>query len=115
MGAPMAQNLARAGHDVVVWNRTRATAEAVDGAMVADTRADAVRDAEAMLTMLTDGDAVESAVRDIDAMPLWIQMSTVGIDGTETLLRIAKERGATLVDAPVLGSREPAKRGELVV
>jgi 3-hydroxyisobutyrate dehydrogenase len=115
MGAPMAESLARAGHDVVVWNRTRAKAEAVEGAMVADTPADAVRDAEAVLTMLTDGDAVESAVRDIDVLPLWIQMSTVGIDATERLLQIAKERGATLVDAPVLGSREPAQRGELVV
>jgi 3-hydroxyisobutyrate dehydrogenase len=115
MGAPMAENLARAGHDVVVWNRTRAKAEMVEGATVADTPAEAVRDAEAVLTMLTDGDAVESAVRDIDPLPIWIQMSTVGIDATEKLLRIAKERGATLVDAPVLGSREPAQRGELVV
>jgi 3-hydroxyisobutyrate dehydrogenase len=115
MGAPMAENLARAGHDVVVWNRTRAKAEAVEGATVADTPADAARDAEAVLTMLTDGAAVESAVRDIDALPLWIQMSTVEIDATERLLQIAKERGATFVDAPVLGSREPAQRGELVV
>jgi 3-hydroxyisobutyrate dehydrogenase len=115
MGAPMAENLAHAGHDVVVWNRTRAKAEAVKGARVADTPADAVRDADAVLTMLTDGDAVESAVRDIDPLPLWIQMSTVGIDATEKLLQIARERGATFVDAPVLGSREPAQRGELVV
>jgi 3-hydroxyisobutyrate dehydrogenase len=115
MGAPIAENLARAGHDVIVWNRTRAKAEAVDGATVADTPADAVRGVDAILTMLKDGDAVESAVRDIDALPLWIQMSTVGIDATEKLIEVARERGATFVDAPVLGSKEPAERRELIV
>jgi 3-hydroxyisobutyrate dehydrogenase len=115
MGAPIAANLAAAGLDVVVWNRTRAKAEAVEGVTVAGTPADAVRDVDAVVTMLTDGDAVEAAVRDIEALPLWIQMSTVGIDATERLMHVASERGATFVDAPVLGSREPAQRGELVV
>jgi 3-hydroxyisobutyrate dehydrogenase len=115
MGRPIAENLARAGHDVVVWNRTRAKAEAVEGATVADTPADAVRDADAVLTMLTDGDAVQSAVRDVESLPLWIQMSTVGIDATEKLIDMARERGATFVDAPVLGSKEPAQHRELVV
>jgi 3-hydroxyisobutyrate dehydrogenase len=115
MGAPIAENLARAGHDVVVWNRTRAKAEAVEGATVADTPADAARGADVVLTMLADGDAVEAAVRDIDALPLWLQMSTVGVDATEKLMGLAKERGATFVDAPVLGSKEPAQRGELVI
>jgi 3-hydroxyisobutyrate dehydrogenase len=115
MGAPIAENLARAGHDVVVWNRTRAKAEGVKGATVADTPADAARGADVVLTMLADGDAVEAAVRDIDALPLWLQMSTVGVDATEKLMGLAKERGATFVDAPVLGSKEPAQRGELVI
>jgi 3-hydroxyisobutyrate dehydrogenase len=115
MGAPIAENLVRAGHDVVVWNRTRAKAEAVEGATVADTPADAAGGADVVLTMLADGDAVESAVRDIDALPLWIQMSTVGIDATEKLAAMARERGATFVDAPVLGSKEPAQLRELVI
>lgn len=115
MGAPIAENLARAGHDVVVWNRTRARAEAVEGATVADTPADAVRGADAVLTMLTNGAAVEETIGGIEALPLWIQMSTVGIDATERLARLAEERGATFVDAPVSGSKEPAEQGELVV
>jgi 3-hydroxyisobutyrate dehydrogenase len=115
MGAPIAENLAHAGHDVVVWNRTRAKAEAVKGATVADSPADAARRADVVLTMLADGDAVEGAVRGIDALPVWIQMSTVGIDATETLMEMARERGATFVDAPVLGSKEPAQGGELVI
>jgi 3-hydroxyisobutyrate dehydrogenase len=115
MGAPIARNLAAAAHDVVVWNRTRAKAEAVPGATVADTPADAVDGADIVLTMLTDGDAVKATVRGIDALPLWIQMSTVGIEATEELAEMARERGATFVDAPVLGSREPAERRELIV
>jgi 3-hydroxyisobutyrate dehydrogenase len=68
-----------------------------------------------VLTMLTDGGAVEDAVRGIDTLPLWIQMSTVGIDATEKLMELARERSATFVDAPVLGTKEPAQRAELVV
>jgi 3-hydroxyisobutyrate dehydrogenase len=115
MGAAMARNLVRAGHDVVVWDRTRAKAEAVEGARVADTPADAVRDVDAAVTMLVDGRAVEEVVRPLDALSLWIQMSTVGIEATERLIELAKEKGATFVDAPVSGTKEPAEKGELLV
>ncbi len=115
MGAPMAENLARAGHDVVVRNRTRDKAEAVHGAHVAETPAEAARDAEVVLTMLADGAAVEETVRDIDSLPLWLQMSTVGVDATEKLMLLAEQRGATFVDAPVIGTKQPAERGELLV
>ena len=54
MGTPMARNLVRAGHEVAVFNRTRARAEALEpeGAWVADTPAEAADDAEAVITML---------------------------------------------------------------
>ena len=115
MGAPIAENLARAGHDVVVWNRTREKAERVKGATVADSPADAARDADVVLTMLTDGGAVEETIASIDSLPLWIQMGTVGIDATEKLIHMATQRGATFVDAPVSGTKEPAQKGELLV
>jgi 3-hydroxyisobutyrate dehydrogenase len=115
MGAPIAENLAKAGHDVVVWNRTRERAESLTGTTVADSPADAVRDADAVLTMLTDGAAVEETVRSLDSLPLWIQSSTVGIDATERLVELAKERGASFVDAPVVGTKEPAEKGELII
>ena len=57
MGAPMARRLASAGHDVRVWNRTRAKAEGL-GAVVADEPRDAVAGAGAVVTMLADGPAV---------------------------------------------------------
>ena len=62
----MARNLVRAGHDVTVWNRTREKAEAIDGARVADSPADAVRDAEVVLTMLRDAQAVEETLADVE-------------------------------------------------
>ena len=64
MGGPMARNLLRAGHEVTAWNRTMEKAEALEeeGARVAPTPADAVRDAEIVLTMLADAHAVEGTM-----------------------------------------------------
>ena len=117
MGAAMTRNLLKAGHRVRVWNRTHEKAEplAQDGATVASSPAEAVAGAEIVLTMLADGQGVEKTVSQIDSLPLWIQASTVGIDATERLARLADEKGAVFVDAPVLGTKEPAERGELVV
>jgi 3-hydroxyisobutyrate dehydrogenase len=116
MGAPMARNLAEAGHEVRLWNRTREKAEAVDGVTVADSTAGAADGADAVVTMLSDGDAVESVAPDFVADGvLWLQMSTVGIEATEKLMALAADRGATFVDAPVLGTKQPAENGELVV
>ena len=58
MGGPMARNLAAAGHDVTVWNRTREKAEGL-GATVAGTPAEAVDGAEVLVTMLADGPAID--------------------------------------------------------
>jgi 3-hydroxyisobutyrate dehydrogenase len=110
MGGPIARNLAAAGHDVRAWNRTREKAEGL-GAGVADTPAEAVRDAEAVVTMLSDGPAVEAVLPELDADVLWIQMSTVGVDDTA---RFA-ERHPRYLDAPVLGSKAQAEAGELLV
>jgi 3-hydroxyisobutyrate dehydrogenase len=121
MGAPMARHLARAGHDVTVWNRTSAKAEplAEHGASVAGDAAGATAGAEVIVTMLTDGEAVEDVMHEAapDAPPgtIWWQASTVGISGTEGLAALAEEHGLTLVDAPVLGTKGPAEEGKLVV
>jgi 3-hydroxyisobutyrate dehydrogenase len=116
MGAPMARNIASAGHDVTAWNRTRDKAEAVEGVTVADSPAEAAESADFLVTMLSDGDAVESAARDALREGLtWLQMSTVGLEATERLMNIAEERGVTYVDAPVLGTKEPAESGALTV
>jgi 3-hydroxyisobutyrate dehydrogenase len=117
MGAPMARHLASAGHQVRVWNRTRDKAEGL-GAQVAATPAEAVSDAEVVITMLADGPTVDSALR--EALPsfgdaIWAQMSTVGMDWTRRLAAAAAQRGVVYLDAPVLGTRKPAEDGSLVV
>src|SRR4051794_698942 len=110
MGSGMARNLAAAGHDVTVWNRTRAKAEGL-GAAVAGTPAEAVTGAETVITMLTDGRAIDEAVPELDPSVLWIQMSTVGHDDTA---RFAG-RHPRYLDCPVLGSKPQAESGELLV
>ncbi|RSO42974.1 3-hydroxyisobutyrate dehydrogenase [Streptomyces sp. WAC 06725] len=121
MGSAMARNLAGAGLDVRAWNRTRAKAEplAADGVRVVDTPAEAVDGADAVLTVLLDGPAVLDAMRQstpaLRAKTLWLQMSTVGTDGVDPLAAFAREHGLDLVDAPVLGTKEPAEKGLLTV
>jgi len=118
MGAPMARNLAAAGCEVVVWNRTAARAEGL-GVRVAATPAEAAAGADVLLTMLADADAVAAvagpALAVLPEGAIWLQMSTVGVAGADRLAALAGERGVTFVDAPVLGSREPAEQGTLVI
>jgi 3-hydroxyisobutyrate dehydrogenase len=118
MGAPMARNIAAAGMTVRAWNRTPERAEGLD-AEVRDSPAAAVDGADVMLTMLSDGDAVEEvagqALEALSDDAVWLQMSTVGIAATERLAAMAEERGVPFVDAPVSGTKQPAEGGELVV
>jgi 3-hydroxyisobutyrate dehydrogenase len=121
LGLPAARNLARAGFDVRAWNRTPEKAEplAADGVSVERSVSEAVADADVVLTLLADGAAVEEVMD--EAAPatrsgaLWIQSSTVGISATERLAGLASEHELVFVDAPVLGTKEPAEKGELVV
>ena len=110
MGGPIARNLARAGHEVRAWNRTREKAEGL-GAEVADSPAGAVAGVEAVVTMLADGAAVEASVPALDPSIVWVQMSTIGVGDTA---RFAA-RHERFVDAPVLGSKPQAESGELLV
>src|SRR5436190_8141563 len=124
MGAAMARNLARAGFRTRAWNRTREKAEplADDGVEIADSAAEAIEGADAVITMLADAPAVREvtigAGGSLAAFPadaVWLQMSTIGVAGTEELANAGAERGIAFVDAPVLGTRQPAEAGELIV
>ena len=119
IGEPIARNLARAGFDVTVWNRTREKAEplAEDGATVCDAAAEAAQRAEIVLTVLADADATAETVEEIEFADgaVWVQVATVGVDGAERLAELARETGVAFVDAPVLGTRQPAEKGKLVV
>ena len=121
MGAPMARNLAAAGLPVRVWNRSKEKAEplAEAGAQVAGSPTEAVEGADVILTMLFDADSVadtiESAAGAVRDGAVWVQSSTVGVTGEQRLSALADELGLTYVDAPVLGTRQPAEKGALVV
>lgn len=121
MGAPIARSLLRAGFGVRVWNRSAHRAEALrpDGAQVASAPAEAVTGADLVLTMLADGPAVDAVMDEAapgltPGMP-WIQMSTVGVEWTTRLAAKAERYGVEFVDAPVSGSEEPARKGQLLI
>ncbi|GGP53048.1 3-hydroxyisobutyrate dehydrogenase [Saccharothrix coeruleofusca] len=121
MGAGMARSVLRAGFDVVVWNRTAARARplADDGATVVEQPSRAVEGADVVVTMLFDADATAEVMAGVlpsmggDAV--WAQCGTVGLDGTRRLAELAREHGVGFVDSPVLGTRQPAENGQLVV
>jgi 3-hydroxyisobutyrate dehydrogenase len=121
MGAAVARNWLKAGVDVRVWNRTRANAEplAADGAVVADTPADAVEGADTVVTVLFDVESVSgvmsAAAPGLAPGALWLQLSTVGAAGADELGALAAKLGLVYVDAPVLGTRGPAEQGKLTV
>jgi 3-hydroxyisobutyrate dehydrogenase len=122
MGAAMVRNLLSAGIEVRAWNRSREKAEplAQSGAQVVADPADAARGADFILTMLADADAVEEVLGGdvLSALAgdgVWLQMSTVGEGGNERLAGLAADLGVAYVDAPVLGTKQPAEQGQLVV
>jgi len=120
MGAGMVRSLRRAGIEVNAWNRTKDKADplADDGARVCASAADAVADADLAVLMLFDTDAVLEVMAEALAAaqngPVWAQCSTIGLDGTAQAADLASRFGAPFVDAPVLGTKQPAEQGTLV-
>jgi 2-hydroxy-3-oxopropionate reductase len=121
MGAPMARNLAAAGFGTTVWNRTRAKAEALaDVARVADTPAEAVAGADAVVTMLADGATVRATVvegRLGEAAPgaLFVDMSSVEPAVARELAAHLAGHGCRFLDAPVSGGEPGAVAGRLAI
>jgi 3-hydroxyisobutyrate dehydrogenase len=121
MGAGMARNLIGAGLDVTVWNRSpdRVRPLADAGARIATDVAGAVAGADVVVTMLFDADSVAQVME--EALPamapeaVWVQMSTVGLEGTERLAALAARHDVAFLDAPVLGTKAPAEQGTLTV
>ena len=123
MGAGMAANLLKAGHDVTVYNRTRAKIEALvaQGAKAAASVSDACR-GDAVLTMLADDRAVESIVFSgsgiIDSLPagaIHISSSTISVVLSERLEAAHAKAGQLFVAAPVIGRPDAAAAGQLYV
>jgi 3-hydroxyisobutyrate dehydrogenase len=121
MGQPMARNLANAGFSVHAWNRSPEKAQPLAdcGAQLFDDPRAAAEGCPLLVTMLSDADSVlevaGAALQASDMPDVWIQMSTIGLDGTERCAELADDRDVTFVDAPVLGTRAPAEEGKLIV
>jgi len=115
MGLPMARNLLRAGHQLSVYNRTISHAEPLrqDGATLADSPARAVRDAEAVITMLADDRAVEHMVEGFaGALPqgaIHIAMSTQSVALSRRHAAEHAARGQHYIAAPVFGRPNAAE------
>jgi 3-hydroxyisobutyrate dehydrogenase-like beta-hydroxyacid dehydrogenase len=123
MGRAMARNLIRAGHELIVYNRSRNPAEALagEGARIADTPAKAAGQ-EIVITMLANDNAVESVVLSangvLDGMHrdgVHISMSTISPALSQRLAAGHKERGQLYVAAPVFGRPEAAAGAKLFI
>ncbi len=121
MGTPMARRLLRAGHEVIVWNRTaeRTAPLAQQGAAVASSPAKAAAGANFVITMLATPEALEQVlfgtaglVPALSPGQVLIDMSTVGPDEVRSVAA-RMPKGVSLVDAPVRGSLPQATSGRL--
>jgi len=119
MGRPMAANLAKAGHEVIVWNRT--AGKTVEGAQTATTPAEAARGAEVVWICVSDTKAVESILFGPDGVEqslidgmIIADSSTISPASTLKFAERVKTRGVQYVDCPVTGSKIGAEAGSLI-
>jgi 3-hydroxyisobutyrate dehydrogenase-like beta-hydroxyacid dehydrogenase len=124
MGLGMAHNLLRAGHSLAVYNRSREKAEAIagEGARVADSPADACRDAEAVLTMVADDQALEEVVFGSDGIASAMKKDCVHLSHSTISTALARrltaehaERKQGYLSVPVFGRPDAAEAGRLLV
>ncbi|GAB3066306.1 NAD(P)-dependent oxidoreductase [Pedococcus soli] len=125
MGGAVARKVAGAGHDVPLWNRTRATAEAVaeghERLVVADTAAEAVAGADVVLTMMATGAATCEVLLADDVQGAYaddvvvVDLGTSGVEAAHRLAEGLSQRGVSFVDAPVSGSVPAVEGGTLLV
>ena len=124
MGLGMAHNLLRAGHSLAAYNRSREKAEALagEGARVADSPADACRDAEAVLTMVADDQALEEVVFGSDGIASAMKKDCVHLSHSTISTALARrltaehaERKQGYLSVPVFGRPDAAEAGRLLV
>jgi len=122
MGQPMALNLIRNGFEVSAWNRTRSKADAVEkaGGRIASTPAEAVREADVVMMIVSDSAAVQEVVAGkggiLEALRpgmIVVDCSTISPEVSRRLTAQAASRGASWLDAPVTGSKHGAEKGDL--
>jgi 3-hydroxyisobutyrate dehydrogenase-like beta-hydroxyacid dehydrogenase len=124
MGRGMARNLLRAGHTLTVYNRSREKAQALagEGARVAESPADACRDAEAVMTMVADDPAVEEIVFGRDGIASAMKKNCIHVSHSTISPALARrlasehaQRNQGYLSAPVFGRPDAAEAGKLLV
>jgi 3-hydroxyisobutyrate dehydrogenase len=123
MGAAIGARLIEVGHEVTVWNRTAEKAKplAEAGAKVAGSPAEVAAASETVITILTDGKAIDDVYSGPSGLlsgdvkgKLFIEMSTVAPKVETDLAPKVRAKGAAMVECPVGGSTAPARKGQLL-
>jgi 3-hydroxyisobutyrate dehydrogenase-like beta-hydroxyacid dehydrogenase len=123
MGSRIAANLARAGHNVTVWNRTQSVAEQwveANGGAVARTLPELAANSELVISMLADGEALEAVYApggliDGIAETIAVDMGTSGPESFRRVRALVEKAGGVIVDAPVSGSTAAAESASLLI
>jgi 2-hydroxy-3-oxopropionate reductase len=124
MGKPMAKNLIKAGHRLLVHNRSRAAADEVakDGATAANSPADVARAATIVITMLPDTPDVElvltgpnGVLSTLQAGAVVVDMSSISPAATRRLADAVAAKGGSMLDAPVSGGEIGAINASLSI
>ena len=115
MGRPMASNLAKAGHDVTVWNRT--PGKDVEGAKTAASPAEAAQSAEVVWLCVSDTKAVEDILfgaqgvhQSLSAGQIIVDSSTISPSSTRQFAQRVSAKGVQYVDAPIFSLTSPDPR-----
>jgi 3-hydroxyisobutyrate dehydrogenase len=123
MGANVAARLMEVGHQVTIWNRTREKTQplADTGAKVAGSPAEVAAASEAVITMLTDGKAIDDVYNGANGLlsgdvkdKMFIEMSTVAPKVETDLAPKVRAKGGIMIECPVGGSTTPARKGQLL-
>ena len=123
MGGPMVKNLALAGYETTAWNRTSSKAEFLlqFGVDVKGLAADAVKNADVVVSMLSNGDASAQMQSDKDVQislssnATWIEMGSIKPDESRLHSKKLAELGVNYLDAPVSGGTKGAENGTLAI
>ena len=121
MGFPMALNLTRSGVPLTVWNRTQTKANplALEGAKVASNIVDAVKEADIVISMMSDGPTVLAVIEDVlqslKPEALWVDMSSTKPAEGRLQAAILLEQNITHLDAPVSGGTKGAEDASLAI
>jgi 3-hydroxyisobutyrate dehydrogenase len=122
MGAPMAERLIKAGHDVTIWNRTRAKAEPLAklGGKVVDHPSD-LKNVDVLFSILDTGKSVQAVLYGKDGVssqggkmpPIVVDCSTIAVEESAAIRDKLKQLGSDFVAAPVSGNAKVIKAGKL--